>query len=189
MGLCWVSCIVHMYRRSLQEAERLPFVPATLMDNKYLLVSAVSVKRLPCSLQLQSVLRMFNSKEPSDYKLIQPWDTPVSVTNVEHEPGWHYSRCHHHVSFPPTYLLVVALTRRHTNLDTHLKATGDLACWTQFELNPLISCQCIFRVATEPPKTFSIATSSTFTFTPDRLTPALDPTHLSQHLLNCWWHK
>ena len=92
------------------------------MGNKYLRVSTASVKRLPCSLQFQNVLRMFNSKEPSDCKFIQPWDAPVSVTNVEHEPGWHHSRPHHQVSFPPTSLLVLASTRRHANRDTSSKA-------------------------------------------------------------------
>ena len=152
------------------------------MDNNYLRVSAASVKRLPCSLQLQDVLRMFNSKEPSDCKHIQPWDAPVSVTHVEHEPGWHHSRCHHQGCFPPTSLLVLALTRRHANCDTRLKPTGDFARQTHSELNPLISCQCVFRVATEPPKTCNISASSTFALKPARLTPALDPTHLSQHL-------
>ena len=92
------------------------------MGNKYLRVSTASVKRLPCSLQFQNVLRMFNSKEPSDCKLIQPWDATISVTNVEHEPGWHHSRRHHQVSFPPTSLLVLASTRRHANRDTPSKA-------------------------------------------------------------------
>ena len=126
------------------------------MDNKYLRVSAASVKRLPCSLQLQNVLRMFNSKEPSDCKLIQPWDAPVSVTHVEHEPGWHHSRCHHQGCFPPTSLLVLALTRRHANRDMRLKPNGDFARRMHSELNPLISCQCVFRVATEPPQTFTL---------------------------------
>ena len=154
------------------------------MDNKYLRVLAASVKRLPCSLQLQDVLRMFNSKEPSDCKLIQPWDATISVTNVEHEPGWHHSRRHHQISFPPTSLLVLASTRRHENRDTRLKPTGDFARQTHSELNPLISYQCVFRVATEPPQTCSIAASGTFALTPARLTPALDPNHSSQHLLD-----
>ena len=92
------------------------------MDNKYLRVSTATVKRLPCSLQLQNALRKFNSKEPSDCKLIQPWDAPVSVTNVEHDPGWHHSRRHHQLSFPPTSLLVLASTHRHANRDTPSKA-------------------------------------------------------------------
>ena len=65
---------------------------------------------------------MFNSKEPSDCKHIQPWDATISVTNVEHEPGWHHSRRHHQVSFPPTSLLVLASTRRHANRGTPSKA-------------------------------------------------------------------
>ena len=159
------------------------------MDNKYLWVSAASVKRLPCSLQLQNVLRMFKSKEPSDCKLIQPWDAPVSVTHVEHEPGWHHSRLLHHGSFSTTSLLVLALTHRHTNRDTRLKPAGDFAHRTHSKLNPLISCQCVFRVATEPPQTCNITTSSTFALKPARLTPALDPTHSSRHLLDCRRHK
>ena len=150
-------------------------------------MSAVSVKRLPCSVQLQSVLKIIISKEPSDCKLIQPvWDaTTISVTNVEHEPGWHHSRCHHQVSLPPTSLLVLALTCRHANCDTHLKPTGDFARRMHSELNSLISYQCIFSVATEPLQTCRIATSGTFTLKPARLTPALDPTHSSQHLFDC----
>ena len=155
------------------------------MDNKYLRVSTASVKRLPCSLQLQNVLRMFNSKEPSDCKLIQPWDATISVTNVEHEPGWHHSRHHCQVSLPPTSLLVLALTCRYANCDMHLKPTGYFPRRTHSKLNPLISCQCVFRVATEPLQTCSIATSGTFTLKPACLTPALDPTHSSQHLLDC----
>ena len=83
---------------------------------------------------------------------------------------------------PPTSLLVLASTRRHANRDTRLKPTGDFACRTHSELNPLISCQCVFWVATEPPKTCNISASSTFALKPARLTPALDPTHSSQHL-------
>ena len=91
---------------------------------------SISFSQTPaCLLQLQNVLSMFNSKDQatlSSYNLA--WDASVSITNVEHEPDWHHSRRLHQGSFPPTSLLVLALTRRHANRDTRLKPTGDLAC-------------------------------------------------------------
>ena len=56
------------------------------------------------------------------------WAASVSITNMEHKPDWHHSRRLHQGSFPPTSLLVLAMTRRHANRDTRLKPTGDLAC-------------------------------------------------------------
>ena len=124
-------------------------LPATPMDNNYLWVSAVSVKHFPCSLQLQNVLRMLNSKELShSYKLIQHWDVTISVINLGHKPGWHHTRCSNQGSFPPTSLLVLAFTCWHANCDTCLKTTKGFACQTHSKLNPLISCQCVFRVTT-----------------------------------------
>ena len=129
---------------------------------------------------------MFNSKEPSDCKLIQLWDAAtISVTDEEHESVWHYSRRLHQGSFPPSSLLVLVWTRRHANRDTHLKLTGEFARRMHSELNPLISCQCVFRVATETLQTCSIATSGTFSLTPVHLKPVLGPTHSSQNLLDC----
>ena len=118
---------------------------------------------------------MFNSKElgDRDCKLIP---TTISITDAGFAPGWHHRRSTHHVSFPPTSLLVLASTRRHanpnTNRDTRLKPTEDFTAHrTQSELNLLTqlhsspcsspSCQYVFRVATELPKTCSLAVSGT----------------------------
>ena len=120
-------------------------------------------------------MRMFNSKKLGnrDCKLIP---TTISITNAGFVPGWHHRRSSHHISFPPTSLLVLASTHRHTNpninRDTHLKPTEDFTAHrTQSKLNLLTqlhsspcsspSCQYVFRVATELPKTSSLAASPT----------------------------
>ena len=70
---------------------------------------------------------MFNSKELGnrDCKLIQTPNVTVSITNAGFAPGWHHRGSTHHVSFPPTSLLVLASTRRCANHDTRLKPTED----------------------------------------------------------------
>ena len=138
-------------------------------DNDDQRVSTVSVKLLPCLLDVFT--RMFNSKElgDRDCKLIQTLDATISIANAGFAPGWHHRGSTHHVSFPPTSLLVLASTRRHANRDTRLKPTEDftahriLNLLTHLHSSP--SCQYIFRAATlaatEPPKTRSLA-SCTF---------------------------
>ena len=100
-------------------------LPATLMHNDDQRVSTVSVKLLPCLLDVFT--RMFNSKElgDRDCKLIQTLDATISIANAGFAPGWHHRGSTHHVSFPPTSLLVLASTRRHANRDTRLKPTED----------------------------------------------------------------
>ena len=132
------------------------------------------------SLFARYVMRMFNSKElgDHDYKLIP---TTISITNAGFAPGWHHRRSTHHISFPPMSLLVLESTRRHenpnTNRDTRLKPIKDFTAHrTQSELNLLTqlhssprsspSCQYVFRVATELPKTCSLAASGTFALHP-----------------------
>ena len=70
---------------------------------------------------------MFNSKElgDRDCKLIQTLNATISIANAGFAPGWHHRGSTHHVSFPPTSLLVLASTRRHANRDTRLKPTED----------------------------------------------------------------
>ena len=94
-------------------------------DNDDQRVSTVSVKLLPCLLDVFT--RMFNSKElgDRDCKLIETLDATISIANAGFAPGWHHRGSTHHVSFPPTSLLVLASTRRHANRDTRLKPTED----------------------------------------------------------------
>ena len=93
------------------------------------------------SLFTRYVTRMFNSKElgDRDCKLIL---TTIFITNAGFVPSRHHRRSTHHISFSPTSLLVLALTRRHANLntncDTCLKPTKDFtAHCTQSKLNLL----------------------------------------------------
>ena len=97
------------------------------MDNNYLWMSAVSVKCLPCSLQFQNVLRMFNSKKLSDCKLTQPaWDVTISIVNAGHAPGWHHTRSlsprilSSHVVSPGSGINTGIHTPWHTSRRLHL---------------------------------------------------------------------
>ena len=126
-------------------------------DNDDQRVSTVSVKLLPCLLDVFT--RMFKSKElgDRDCKLIQTLDATISIANAGFAPGWH------HVS-PGSGIT----TRRHANHDTRLKPTED------FTALRILNLLTQLHSSTLHP---AVSTSSGLPQNHQRLT-ALHPAHL-----------